>query len=68
MELLRYYLTTLEEAKNSYAPLTRRLGSRCSSSCHTKPENCDFSGYREAKPAFSFPCCLRFGLAAKSLV
>ena len=68
MELFRYYLTKLEETKNSYAPLTQRPGSSCSSSCHTKPENWSFSGYREAKPTFSFLCCLRLGLAAKSLV
>lgn len=67
-ELQRYYLAMLEETKNSDVPLIQRLGSRCSNSCHAKPENWPFTGHRAVKPAFSFPCCLRLGLAAKSLV
>lgn len=67
-ELQRYYLAMLEETKNSGVLLMQRLESRCSNSCHAKPENGSFPVYRVVKPAFSFPCCLRLGLAAKSLV
>lgn len=67
-ELHGYYLAMLEETKNSGVLLMRRLGSRFSNFCHAKPENWSFPGHRAVKPAFSFPCCLRLGLAAKSLV